>query len=117
MTAAPIVVQRAAKRPLVIRILPIPGAARSPFFGARALLVLSDLDSISGPRPEALSQTFRLSLAEARLASLLATGISLKQAADELGLAHETVRNQLKAVFGKTATHRQGELVALLSRL
>jgi DNA-binding CsgD family transcriptional regulator len=117
MTAAPIVVQRAAKRPLVIRILPVPGAARSPFLGARALLVFSDLDSTSGPRPEVLSQTFRLSLAEARLASLLATGISLEQAADELGLAHETVRNQLKAVFVKTETHRQGELVALLSQL
>jgi DNA-binding CsgD family transcriptional regulator len=95
----------------------IPGAAWWPFFGARALLVFSDLDSTSGPRPEALSQTFRLWLAEARLASLLATGISLEQAADELGLAHETVRNQLKAVFAKTATHRQGELVALSSRL
>jgi DNA-binding CsgD family transcriptional regulator len=117
MTTAPIVVQRAAKWPLVIRILPVPGAARSPFLGARALLLFSDLDLTSGPRPEALSQTFRLSVAEARLASLLATGISLEQAADELGLAHETVRSQLKAVFAKTATHRQGELVALLSRL
>jgi hypothetical protein len=35
----PIVVQRRVKRPLVIRILPVDGAVRSPFLGARALLV------------------------------------------------------------------------------
>jgi len=32
-------------------------------------------------------------------------------------IARETARNQLKAVFAKTETHRQGELVALLSTL
>ena len=36
-------------------------------------------------------------------------------AAGELGLARETARNQLKAVFAKTGTHRQGELIALLA--
>jgi hypothetical protein len=34
----------------------------------------------------------------------------------KLGIARETVRNQLKAVLAKTGTHRQGELIALLSR-
>jgi DNA-binding CsgD family transcriptional regulator len=34
-----------------------------------------------------------------------------------LEISRETARNQLKAVFVKTATHRQGELVALLSGL
>lgn len=113
----PIVIQRLDNRPLVIRVLPIDGAARDPFLGARALLVLSDL----GPKPKTLSgllaRTLGLSPAESRLASLMATGISPEQAAEELGIARETARNQLKAVFAKTDTHRQGELVALLSRL
>jgi DNA-binding CsgD family transcriptional regulator len=113
----PIVVQRRGKRPAVIRILPIDGAARSPFLGARAVLVFSDLRRQFGPRSEMLSQAFGLSPAEARLASLMASGISPEQAAEELGIARETARNQLKAVFAKTATHRQGELIALLSRL
>jgi DNA-binding CsgD family transcriptional regulator len=47
----------------------------------------------------------------------MATGISIERAADQLGLSRATVRNQLKAVFAKTATNRQSELVALLSRL
>jgi DNA-binding CsgD family transcriptional regulator len=117
LPASPIVVQRLGGRPVVIRIVPIGGAARSPFFGARALLIFSDLARKSGPLPELLSRAFGLSPAEARLASLIATGISPERAAEQLGVARETARNQLKAVFAKTNTHRQGELIALLSRL
>jgi DNA-binding CsgD family transcriptional regulator len=59
----------------------------------------------------------RLTPAETRLASTMATDISIERVADQLGLSRATVRNQLKAVFAKTATNRQSELVALLSRL
>jgi DNA-binding CsgD family transcriptional regulator len=54
---------------------------------------------------------------EARLASPIASGISPERAAEDLGIARETARNQLKSIFAKADTHRQGELVALLSRL
>ena len=111
-----IVAHRRTKRPLLIRVLPVDGPARTPFLGARVLLIFSDLSPKSGPQPSMLSQTFGLSLAEARLASLMATGISPKQAAREIGISTETARNQLKAVFAKTETHRQAELVALLAR-
>lgn len=117
LDVAPIVVQRRMKRPLVIHILPVDGAARSPFLGARALLIFSDSSRRTNPRRDVLGQAFGLSPAEARLASLIATGISPEQAADELGIARETARNQLKAAFAKTDTHRQNELTALLSRL
>jgi len=117
LPAEPIVVRRRARRPVVIRILPVDGAARSPFLGARTLLTLTDLDCKVIPPTDVLSQTFGLSPAEARLAGLIVTGISLERAADELGIARETARNQLKAVFSKTDTHRQGELIALLARL
>lgn len=117
LPVAPFVLKRRTKLPLIIRILPVDGAARSPFLGARALLVLSDLSHKSGPQPYLLSQIFKLSPAEARLASLIAKGISPEQAGIELGISRETARNQLKAVFAKTETHRQSELVALLSRL
>jgi DNA-binding CsgD family transcriptional regulator len=117
LPAEPIVVQRATRRPLLIRVLPIDGAARNPFLGARVLLVFSDLARQPEPRMDVLAKTFGLSPAEAKLASLMAGGISLEQAADELKIARDTARNQLKAVFAKTTTHRQGELVALLARL
>jgi DNA-binding CsgD family transcriptional regulator len=114
---APIVVRRASQRPLLLRILPVDGAARSPFVGASALLVFSDLHSKAGLCVTLLSQVFGLSPAEARLAAVLAEGLSTEQAARKLGVAKATVRSQLKSVFSKTETHRQSELVALLSRL
>jgi DNA-binding CsgD family transcriptional regulator len=69
------------------------------------------------PPEDALRATFRLTTAEARLASRLATGTSLDHAADALGIARNTARAQLRAVFAKTDTSRQAELVALLARL
>jgi len=117
LPAPPIVVHRAAKRPLVIRIMPVAGPARTPFLGARALLVISDLHNRPQPQPSVLAKTFGLTPAETRVASIMADGISIERAADRLGLSRATVRNELKAIFAKTATHRQGELVALLSRL
>ena len=109
--------RRATRQPLVIRVLPVGGPARTPFLGARALLVISDLHGRSQPQASVLAETFGLTPADSKLASLIATGISIEHAAEQLGLARATVRNQLKAVFAKTATHRQSELVALLSRL
>jgi DNA-binding CsgD family transcriptional regulator len=41
----------------------------------------------------------------------------VEEAARTLGIARETARNQLKAVLAKTGTHRQSELVAMISRL
>jgi DNA-binding CsgD family transcriptional regulator len=65
--------------------------------------------------PEAaLRELFGLTRAEAKLAARLARGDALAQAAEELGLSYATVRAQLVAIFRKTHTNRQGELVRLL---
>jgi DNA-binding CsgD family transcriptional regulator len=117
LPAPPIVVRRTARQPLVIRVLPVAGPARTPFLGARALLVISDLQNRPQSQASVVAETFGLTPAETRVASIMAAGISIERAADQLGLSRETVRNHLKAVFAKTATHRQSELVALLSRL
>jgi DNA-binding CsgD family transcriptional regulator len=117
LPADPIVVRRAGGHPVVIRVLPVPAAARSPFLGARALLTLTEPRPQPGPEPRLLASLFGLTAAEARLASLMASGGSPEVAASRLGISRETARNQLKAVFLKTETHRQGELVALLAQL
>jgi DNA-binding CsgD family transcriptional regulator len=117
LPAPPIVVRRETKPPLIIRTLPVDGAARSPFLGARAILTIHD----SGARPkleqEVVLKAFGLTPAEARLAVRIAAGMSLEQAAEGLGIGKETSRRHLKAIFAKTETHRQGQLVALLSQL
>ena len=81
-----------------------------------AMVMITDPDRDIYPSEEIIAQAFGLTQAEARLAARLATGQSLERIATELGISEGTVRNQLKAVFQKTETHRQGELIALLLR-
>jgi DNA-binding CsgD family transcriptional regulator len=112
-----IIARREAKRPILIKVLPVHGAARSPFLGARFILTLRDLDAVRRSASDLLSEVFSLTPAEAKVASMIAAGSSPDEIADELELSRETVRNQLKAIFSKTGTHRQNELAALVSRI
>src|SRR5262249_25489011 len=112
-----VVVQRPDNRNVVIRANRVHPAAGTPFLGACALLTFASVEPKPGPTPALLCKLFGLTPAEAKLASIVGEGLSPDQAAEELGISRETVRNQLRAVFTKTATHRQSELVALLSRL
>jgi DNA-binding CsgD family transcriptional regulator len=41
----------------------------------------------------------------------------LADIADEFNLSMKTVRTQLRSIFAKTETHRQSDLVALLTRI
>jgi len=61
-----------------------------------------------------LQRLFGLTSAEAILANAVASGRSLNAHAQERGIAISTVRTQLRSLFAKTETHRQGELVARL---
>jgi DNA-binding CsgD family transcriptional regulator len=115
--AEPILVRRQKRTPVIIRVLPVPCAARTPFLGARAILTFTMCDQRPTVTANTLAEVFGLTPAEGRLASIIAEGASPEQAAERLGVARETARNQLKAVFAKTRTHRQSELVALLAKL
>lgn len=61
-----------------------------------------------------IEHLFNLTPAEARLAQLLAEGHSVDEAAMQLGVSKHTTRSQLQAIFNKTGTNRQGELVRML---
>jgi DNA-binding CsgD family transcriptional regulator len=64
----------------------------------------------------ALQALFQLTPAEARIAQALANGKSLAEIAREQRAHLQTVRKQLKAVFGKTGTNRQAQCVAAILR-
>lgn len=76
-------------------------------------IFISDPDRQSVSDPTVFAQLFGLTPAEARLASILASGDSVKTAAETLGLGESTLRSQLKSIFSKTNTNRQSELVRL----
>jgi DNA-binding CsgD family transcriptional regulator len=80
-------------------------------------MVLINLDVTPRPSADVLKRVFGLTSTEARLAIELTDGRSPEEIAVTTRVTVGTVRKQLATVFSKTNTHRQSELVALLSRL
>jgi len=91
-------------------------ARHSVFTGRLPHLRLVIVDSDRGkyvPR-EVLRALYQLTETESRVAWQLASGDSLEQAAERLGMAHSTVRHHLERIFVKTGAHRQSDLVRLV---
>jgi len=83
---------------------------------AVASVILNDPEIGAEPAVELLRNLHDLTPAEAELAGHLARGHSLEETARARGVSINTVRSQLKVVFSKTGTSRQGELVQLVLR-
>lgn len=64
--------------------------------------------------PAYVASLFDLTPAESRVAVALVSGMKLKGIAKAHRTSIETVRSQLKAVYGKTGTRRQSQVVGLL---
>ncbi|MGY3146632.1 DNA-binding CsgD family transcriptional regulator [Bradyrhizobium sp. USDA 3397] len=82
-----------------------------------ALLLLTDLNENHQVSQSSVMEIFGTTPAQARLASLLVEGKTLEEIACDMRISLGTARNHLKAVFLRTGTRRQAELVSLLSRL
>lgn len=67
-------------------------------------------------RQRTLRQMFGLSIAESRIAELLARGDDLDKIGAAVNIEKNTVRAHLRSLFAKTNTRRQAQLVALLNR-
>lgn len=61
--------------------------------------------------PALLQSLFGLSIKESSLAIAMAEGISPRAYAEQHAVSYETVRAQLKAIYGKVGVARQAELV------
>ena len=82
--------------------------------GAVAVLFITDPDKMQSPMDFLFGDLYDLTDAESRLVCELMDGRGLTAAAESLGLSRNTVHSQLAAVFQKTGTRRQGELLRLL---
>jgi len=115
--SAPVALPRASRRPLLAYPARLSHSTANALADCQAMVILIDPDRGS-PTPETNLRTiFRLTEAEARLATRLAQGESVEKVAEQFGIAKETARSQLKSIFTKTGVHRQAELVAVLARL
>lgn len=86
-------------------------ASGLPATANEVLVILSDTIGGSLRGISALREAYGLTTAEARVAQLLATGKRPDQIANELGVGLQTVKTHLRAIFDKTGTSRQSELV------
>jgi DNA-binding CsgD family transcriptional regulator len=80
-------------------------------------VILLDLDAHPEPTPRTLQRLFGFTAAETQLAIELARGRNLLDVARSRRLSRTTIRSHLAALFVKTQTRRQVELVALLGRV
>jgi DNA-binding CsgD family transcriptional regulator len=113
----PIVVDRDEAPWLLLEAMPVTAFGSDLFSSGRVILLLTDLTAPLRPEATQLCAAFGLTVAEAKLAAKLASGVGIDGAAASLGVSRETARTQLKAVFAKTNTRRQAELAALVARL
>jgi len=106
--------RRPPLEPLRAAVVPLA----SPTFGAesgRIMLWVERPTEMPRASTEAIAHWYKLSQAEARLALLLLSNRTLKEAASALGIAPSTAKRQLQSLFAKTGTRRQSELIAKLS--
>ena len=113
----PVLLPRPNQRPMLAYLLRLASVTVDALAACQAVVVLVDPDRRAEPSEADLRMLFGLTAAEARLAAALGSGRSLEESADGLCISKQTARSQLKHVFSKTDTKRQGELVALLARL
>ncbi|MDE1996085.1 MAG: helix-turn-helix transcriptional regulator, partial [Rhizobiaceae bacterium] len=113
----PVTIICANKGPLIAYISRSIGMSRDIFAMAQVFVVLHDPIARKVPSPRLLQAVLPLTPAEARLAHLLAAGGRLQDIASAGGLSYETVRNQLKKIFGKLGVQTQADLIAVVLAL
>ncbi|SDE21521.1 helix-turn-helix transcriptional regulator [Limimaricola pyoseonensis] len=103
--------------PLKVTVMARPWADGAQYFRGPECVILVE----PGARPAAnlaeVAHHYGLTPAELRLATGLLAGLSLSEIAADAGVTVETARSHLRALFAKTETHRQPDLVRLLMAL
>jgi DNA-binding CsgD family transcriptional regulator len=98
-------------------VLPLP--ATSPLnrdWQIPLALVLVMNNDTKLPTLQLLGALYGLTPAELRVAAALVSGNSLEAYAQQAGVTLNTLYTQVKSMYRKTGTSRQGELLALLNR-
>ena len=106
--------RKSGKPALRLTLMPFAGNLLNHIPELAMLVFVDDPARKPGSRAIALRKLFRLSPAETRLADLLAGGVELAAAAEQLRMTHGTARFHLKSMFRKTGLKRQVDLVRLV---
>jgi DNA-binding CsgD family transcriptional regulator len=106
-----------ASLPLPVLVAPvghagIPGA--SAVEGAHIALLVADPEQTRAISPAILCEAYGLTQTEAMVAIGIANGMTIEDITAAHGTSSNTVRSQLKHIFGKVNVSRQAELVKTL---
>ena len=114
VSGAPVVaLHRKGARPLLAAVVAVDRKATDDDGAAAIVHVFDpeqDIESLLDP----VCRLYGLSPVEGRLATLLAGGAQLADAARTMAIQEQTARSYLKQIFLKTDTNRQAELVWLM---
>ncbi len=103
--------------PIILYAYPLLEQVQTGHHRLAAILIAVDPEAEVASDAQLIQQYFGLTIQEARVAALLATGCALPEIAVALELTLNTVRQLIKAVLQKSGTHRQSEFVARAARL
>lgn len=105
--------------PAILHVLPLNhGIARRGLVPGAAAAIFVATDAARPVAPtRAIADLFDLTPAETRLLAAIATGSTLSEAAQQLGVGTGTARTHLLRLFAKTGTNRQADLLRLTDAL
>ena len=107
-----LIARRGDAPPLSLLVVPL-APSQQMWMGAsgRWLVLLFDPEAPQPAADATLQQTFNLSRAESALARRIAMGMTVTEAAAQLGISMNTARTQLKSMFAKLGVRNQAQLV------
>src|SRR6185437_4885241 len=105
-------VSRKAGPDLQVLITPLPLRINAAGGAAVVVFVIDPADRIP-TRKELLQSAFGLTTAEARVACMIASGLSIQEIATELSVTRNTLKTQLANVYFKMGVTKQHQLTSL----
>ena len=100
---------------IIVRSVPLSAWSEGKQCPA-VVIFISDPEQQSSAPQEIVRALFDFTPAETQLAMLLANGLTLDEASEELGISRNTSRAHLRSTFSKTGVTRQTMLVRLILR-
>jgi DNA-binding CsgD family transcriptional regulator len=113
-TDALLIHRRSGRPALRLTLMPFAGNLLSHIPELATVVFVDDPTKRRMSRAATLRKLFRLSPVEARLTDLVAGGVELATAAEQLRMSIQTARFHLKSIFRKTGSSRQVDLVRLV---